>query len=316
MRKLLLSIFISTSIGVLGQENPFEKYGYKPTIATLSNGKFNEFHDRDTIVQIGHVWYNTLSKKIIGFVDIDSARSEEVLEADLVSRWISPDPLASWAPGWSPYRYGFDNPINFTDPTGLWEDWVQSESGDIYWDDNATSQETTKKGETYLGKAVVVFEGSENERLGKGNNLFGEGANLAKATVYGPKGADDIKEYGAYTMSSDPSKYGTVADGEYTVYFDKVGKSGALKSNWAIEGRGRVPAREGFNPAFPSRDPAYLEGVFIHRSNNNGYAGGGVSQGCPLICPSFNNPGNGWDEFNQQLHGVTQFKMILNRDKE
>lgn len=31
------------------------------------------------------------------------------------------DPLAEKAYSWTPYRYGFDNPIAFTDPTGLFE---------------------------------------------------------------------------------------------------------------------------------------------------------------------------------------------------
>ncbi|MGO3708266.1 RHS repeat-associated core domain-containing protein [Mesonia hippocampi] len=235
---------------------------------------------------------------------------------------LSVDPMYHLYPSVSPYTYTLNNPVRYIDPDGRMavdvmgdnDDWVEDANGNIYWDENATSQATTKEGERYLGKAVVVFEGSENEQLGAGDNLFGEGANLAKATVYGPGGADDIKEYGAYTMSSDPSKYGTVADGEYNVYYDKVGKSGALKSNWAVEGRGNVPARNGVNPAYPDRDPGYLNGVFIHRSNNNGYSGGGVSKGCPLIVPSYNNPNNGWDEFNQQLKGVTQFLMILKRD--
>ncbi len=29
--------------------------------------------------------------------------------------------MADWAPGWTPYRYGFDNPILYTDPNGLFE---------------------------------------------------------------------------------------------------------------------------------------------------------------------------------------------------
>jgi hypothetical protein len=31
------------------------------------------------------------------------------------------DPLADLAPGWTPYRYGFNNPILYTDPLGLFE---------------------------------------------------------------------------------------------------------------------------------------------------------------------------------------------------
>ncbi len=38
-----------------------------------------------------------------------------------LGRFLSVDPLASKAPGWSPYRAFFCNPIRYTDPDGLWE---------------------------------------------------------------------------------------------------------------------------------------------------------------------------------------------------
>lgn len=38
-----------------------------------------------------------------------------------MSRFISVDPLASKAPGWTPYRYGFNNPLTFVDSDGLFE---------------------------------------------------------------------------------------------------------------------------------------------------------------------------------------------------
>ncbi len=39
----------------------------------------------------------------------------------VLGRWLSADPLAEAAPGWTPYRFGFNNPINYNDPSGMIE---------------------------------------------------------------------------------------------------------------------------------------------------------------------------------------------------
>jgi len=55
----------------------------------------------------------------------------------------------SWV---SLYNYVQNNPMLRIDPDERL-DWVANKEGHVYWDENATSQATAKKGETYLGKS-------------------------------------------------------------------------------------------------------------------------------------------------------------------
>ncbi|MDN3672410.1 RHS repeat-associated core domain-containing protein [Flavobacterium branchiarum] len=71
------------------------------------------------------------------------------------SLWLNVDPLAEKMPNYGAYAFCFNNPIRFVDPDGReGDDWVARADNSVYWDDNATSQRTTKDGETYLGKEV------------------------------------------------------------------------------------------------------------------------------------------------------------------
>ncbi|MBI9036257.1 MAG: hypothetical protein JEZ03_17490 [Bacteroidales bacterium] len=119
-KTLLLFVVLFGFISLNAQDNPFAELGYEPKIATLSNGQFNESFDNDTIVQIGSVLFNTKSKQIVAFVVTDTMYSEATLEPDIVSRWISPDPLADHPMqiGKSPYQYAWNNPVYWTDPDG------------------------------------------------------------------------------------------------------------------------------------------------------------------------------------------------------
>ena len=83
----------------------------------------------------------------------------------MISVWLSVDPLAADFPSWTPYHFVHGNPTNMIDPDGRSADWVESADGNIYWDENATSQETTKEGETYLGKTGVSFNSQTGNRV-------------------------------------------------------------------------------------------------------------------------------------------------------
>ena len=59
--------------------------------------------------------------------------------------WLSVDPLAEKAPNWTPYRYGFNNPIRYTDPAGMFEndDWVELD-GKVFWDQHIKNDSDAK----------------------------------------------------------------------------------------------------------------------------------------------------------------------------
>lgn len=232
------------------------------------------------------------------------------------------DPMAGKYTPYSPYLFCGANPLMYTDPSG--EEWyrVLDESNGTYniFYTSCTSQEeldkSNIKGE-YLGSIVVIFNGSLNERLGKGNNINGDGAILADVLVYGKENCNDISCYTGFTMSSNFEIFGAIADGEYSVNYVEPGKRGSLKSNYAINNCEAVDCIDGKNPSPKDFNPfshAQKNGVYIHRTNLSGYAGynldkkSAVSTGCLLIAPQH------WNDFCKQI-GKNDFKLILNRTK-
>ncbi|RQO37675.1 cell well associated RhsD protein [Chryseobacterium sp. KBW03] len=99
--------------------NPFKKYGYYPKVATLSKGKYLEFHDQDSIVTIGSVKFNVKKGEVVDFIEVNLEDPDAQPIGDTHGRWMSPDPLSEEFPSWSPYSMSFNNPVRFKDPTGL-----------------------------------------------------------------------------------------------------------------------------------------------------------------------------------------------------
>lgn len=129
MKKAIPTVLLFMTISICFGQNPFDKFNYKPKIGTLSHGKYIEHFDNDSIVQIGSVLLNVHTGKIAGFVVKEVRYSEATLEPEIVSRWMSPDPLAQEFPDSSPYTFSNNNPIFFVDPTGLAAEGVLDDYG-------------------------------------------------------------------------------------------------------------------------------------------------------------------------------------------
>jgi hypothetical protein len=295
-------------------------------------------YNTDTTNNVNYIELDIETHIIKYFDKNDSLLDIAYLESN-TQKWLSIDPHASSYPEASPYNFVNNNPIRNIDPDGRdWFEYQKDGSSEKSWNWHDGSTYEHKSGvaadgkdifQTLQGhKAVVHFQGSRDEKLGKNGNLFGEGAVLAHVTVYGPKGADDIQTYQGFTMSSDFKKWGTIADGRYTVNYDAKGKSGLLPSHWAVNARGKVPALDGVNPSPHREYNDSKTGIFIHASNNTGFAGNyiskkdgllhGISEGCLLIVPTqYDVKGKamniGFDQFNQQLQGVPRFTLDLTR---
>lgn len=97
-------------------QQPFLKYGVKVKVATLSNGRFQEFFTNDSLRRIGSVVYNTRLHRVAYLLPPDSLIGHA--KPDITSRWISPDPLAEKDMYITPYAFCRDNAILYSDPDG------------------------------------------------------------------------------------------------------------------------------------------------------------------------------------------------------
>lgn len=111
----LIMLVIATCLKLQAQHsegNPFARLGYKADVYTF--GEKEEFHDQETIVEIGEVLFNTKTNEVVGFAEDTDSLIE--LKPELQS--MSIDPHCEKYYSISPYVYCMNNPVKYIDPNG------------------------------------------------------------------------------------------------------------------------------------------------------------------------------------------------------
>ncbi len=121
IRKLLsLIFFYATLVTTHAQErqpNPFEEIGKKAKIETLSNGKYEEFFDMDSIQRVGTVLFNIKTHKVVKLLNPEEVY-KKASNNTTSSRRYNIDPLWEDNKSVSPYAVFNNNPIRNVDFDG------------------------------------------------------------------------------------------------------------------------------------------------------------------------------------------------------
>ncbi|KAA0127224.1 hypothetical protein FY557_13715 [Chryseobacterium sp. SN22] len=196
--------------------NPFKKYGYYPKVATLSKGKYLEFHDRDSIISIGSVRFNRKTKEIVEFREIDLSDPDAQPYLDTAGRWFSPDPLSEEYSSWSPYNMVMNNPIKNIDPDGrgVLDNFQLLQNGQVKLLERSNDSSDT------------LFASDKKGNVDKGNSVT-----VAKDKPSDGSIINDLSQATGYLSSMRPIKDGTVSAGYTNNVNDAVNVFNFLNNN-------------------------------------------------------------------------------------
>lgn len=146
-----------------------------------------------------------------------------------LSVWYGVDPLAEKAPGWTPYRYGFNNPIKYTDPKGLFETkfgawwhrtWNGGGDSKIKYD-NRKKEYYYNRGDDSKGNEVNFTAVYSNSKRSAGTPVFQVEAKATLGVQAGFRTPFGTAEAGI--MTGDIGKVGWSSNGFYAKYGDGKG---------------------------------------------------------------------------------------------
>jgi hypothetical protein len=170
MKKVVLLISLLFVICSVQAQDIFQQHGLERETWTLSQGRFEEIFPNKEVVQIGSVLIHTKTNKVVGF--LDEGTEVAPFQPEHSSRALQRDPLARMYPHISPYALWANNPLKYTDPTGMYI--VIS---------GALSQEALKQLQARAGNSITLTMDAETGNITYATNtdkaLRGDAKRLA-----------------------------------------------------------------------------------------------------------------------------------------
>jgi hypothetical protein len=121
------------------------------------------------------------------------------------------------APGWTPYRYGYNNPVRYADLTGLSEeDWIPEidDAGKVSYKAEANDSAKTLSSQYGISqeKAEEITETKGSEEIKEGTKISGKkveavtGSEVLKLDLNSKKGKSQQRRFDHFMFASDHSK--------------------------------------------------------------------------------------------------------------
>ncbi|WP_339609458.1 RHS repeat-associated core domain-containing protein [uncultured Planktosalinus sp.] len=132
-----------------------------------------------------------------------------------LGRWMNIDPLAEEYPDWTPYRYGFNNPVRYTDPTGLmeWDPQVNEDGSTSYIAEAGDSAETFASQYGFDQETAETITGTTgNTEIAEGTEVSGgkvkevTGSEALKLDLDSPEGKSSQRRFDHFMFAADHSR--------------------------------------------------------------------------------------------------------------